>query len=140
MKNPIKIIHKFKNNNRRIQYKVYIFVGPLVDENIMKILNSIKNKDFVATLLYLSNKMIKELSDYYGEKWYEFFFTSYHINHMLNLLQSNKEKRKELDNKLGKEFIANLIKKPIVKNVSYNYASSYYLNLSQTKKQKIGRL
>ena len=138
MKNPIKIIHKYKNNNRRIQYKIYIFVGPSVDENIMKILNSIKNKDFVSTLLYLSNKQIKEITDYYGEKWYEFFFTSYHINNMLSLLSTNKEKKKELDNKLGKEFISKLISKPIVKNVSYNYASVYYLNLSQTKKQKIG--
>jgi hypothetical protein len=25
MENPIKIIHKFKNNNRRIQYKIFIF-------------------------------------------------------------------------------------------------------------------
>ena len=138
MKNPIKIIHKYKNNNRRIQYKIYIFVGPSVDENIMKILNSIKNKDFISTLLYLSNKQIKEITEYYGEKWYEFFFTSYHINNMLSLLSTNKEKKKELDNKLGKEFISKLISKPIVKNVSYNYASVYYLNLSQSKKQKIG--
>ena len=38
MKNPIKIIHKFKNNNLRIQYKIFIFVGSLLDESIMKIL------------------------------------------------------------------------------------------------------
>jgi len=41
MKDPIKIIHKFKNNNRRIQYKNYIFVGPLVPEDIIKILELI---------------------------------------------------------------------------------------------------
>ena len=44
MKDPIKIIHKFKNNNRRIQYKVYIYVGYLVPKEIMTILNFIINK------------------------------------------------------------------------------------------------
>jgi hypothetical protein len=39
MKDPIKIIHKFKNHNRRIQYKVYIFVGSLVPQDIIKILD-----------------------------------------------------------------------------------------------------
>ena len=47
MKNPYKIIHKFKNNNGRTQYFVYIFVGPLVDDDIMKILKSIKTKIFI---------------------------------------------------------------------------------------------
>ena len=50
MKDPIKIIHKFKNNNRRIQYKVYIYVGYLVPKEIMTILNSIIDKDFYLTL------------------------------------------------------------------------------------------
>ena len=50
MKDPIKIIHKFKNNNRRIQYKVYIFVGSLVPKDVMKILDSIAEKDFYTTL------------------------------------------------------------------------------------------
>ena len=35
---PIKIIHKIKNNNRRIQYLQYIFIGSNVDESIMNIL------------------------------------------------------------------------------------------------------
>ena len=41
MKDPIKIIHKFKNNNRRIQYKVFIFIGSLVPDEIIKILTNI---------------------------------------------------------------------------------------------------
>ena len=40
MKNPVKIIHKFKNNNRRIQYKIYIFIGSQVPKNIMEILDN----------------------------------------------------------------------------------------------------
>ena len=50
MKDPIKIIHKFKNNNRRIQYKVYIFIGSIVPKEILKILESIVDKDLYTTL------------------------------------------------------------------------------------------
>jgi hypothetical protein len=67
MKDPIKIIHKFKNNNRRIQYKVYIYVGYLVPKEIMTILNSFIDKDFYLTLNTLSKKQYTELEKMYGE-------------------------------------------------------------------------
>ena len=73
MKNPIKIIHKFKNNNRRIQYKVYIFVGNIIDESLLKILNNIQDKDLLTTFNLLSTKEIKQLESYYGEKWIFFY-------------------------------------------------------------------
>ena len=56
MKNPYKIIHKFKNNNGRIQYMIYIFVGPLIDNEILKILDSFANKDFYNTISTISKK------------------------------------------------------------------------------------
>ena len=80
MKNPLKIIHKFKNNNRRIQYKIYIFIGNIIDESLMKILNNIQDKDLLTTFNLLSIKEIKQLESYYGKKWYEFFFISDNIN------------------------------------------------------------
>ena len=49
-KTPIKIIHKFKNNNGRIQYKIYIFIGMLLNNNIYDILESIQNKDLYSSL------------------------------------------------------------------------------------------
>ena len=42
MNQPVKIIWKFKNSNRRIQYNVYVFVGD-VSKNIISILQKIKN-------------------------------------------------------------------------------------------------
>ena len=51
MKNPYKIIHKFKNNNGRIQYQIYIFIGPLVPSEILKILNTFIKKDFYNTII-----------------------------------------------------------------------------------------
>ena len=53
MKNPFKIIHKFKNDNNKIQYLLYIFIGEFIDSELMNILNSISKKDFFDTMIYL---------------------------------------------------------------------------------------
>ena len=126
MKDPIKIIHKFKNNNRRIQYKVYIFVGQLVPKDIMKILDSIENKDFFTTLNTLSKAEYKELENYYGEYWYEKFFISYHINSMRYLINHTGSKKKMIESKYGTEWYNVHIDKPKVKKLSYSFASEYY--------------
>ena len=83
MRNPYKIIHKFKNNNGRIQYMIYIFVGPLVDETLLKVFKNISNKDFYNTLINLSKANFKLLEDTYGEKWYNYFFTLEHIGYSI---------------------------------------------------------
>ena len=80
MKNPYKIIHKFKNNNGRIQYQIYIFVGPLVDDDVMKALKSFQKKDFFNTMITISKQNLKLMEDAYGEKWYNYFFTLDHIS------------------------------------------------------------
>ena len=63
---PIKIIHKFKNNNRRVQYVQYIFIGTNVDEDIMSILDNIKNKSFLDCYEILSKQKLDRLENYYG--------------------------------------------------------------------------
>ncbi len=136
MRNPIKIIHKFKNNNRRTQYKIYIFLGSLVEERIMKILKIIEDKDFITSFSVLSDKQIKEIADFYGEKWYEFFFTSFHINNQRNIIKNNNSKRKILETKMGKDWVKKLLDEPIAKKVSYSYASSYYNYLLMKNKIK----
>jgi len=109
MENPIKIIHKFKNNNRRIQYKIFIFIGSLVKDNVMKILKLIEDKDFITSLTVLSAKEILQLESTYGKKWYEIFFTSYHINYQRNIIKNNNSKKKILETKLGKDWVKNLL-------------------------------
>ena len=136
MRNPIKIIHKFKNNNRRIQYKVYIFLGSQVDDNVMKLLKRIEDKDLLTSFTILSDKEIKQLEKYYGEKWYEHFFTSYHINYQINNIKNNSSKRKSLESKLGKDWVNKFLNEPVVKKVSYSYAASYYNYLLMKNKIK----
>jgi len=74
MKDPIKIIHKYKNNNRRIQYKIYIYIGSLVPKDIMKILDLIIDNDFFSTLNFLNKTDYEILENFYGKLWYEKFF------------------------------------------------------------------
>ena len=96
MKDPIKIIHKFKNNNRKIQYKVYIYIGSIVPDEILKILNNIIDKDFYTTLNSISKNHYNILEKYYGNYWYQYFFISYHINSQKNQIDTNKVKKVQL--------------------------------------------
>ncbi len=134
MKDPIKIIHKFKNNNRRIQYKVFIFVGSLLSEELTKILNIIENKDFFNSLLSLNNKQIKEIEDYYGEYWYQKLFISHHLKSQIKQIDTTAVKKKQIISKFGDEWYKKHINITIFKKISYSFASVYYENLLDKKK------
>ena len=136
MKDPIKIIHKFKNNNRRIQYKIYIYIGSLVPKEIIKILESITDKDFYTTLNTLSKNEHNELGKIYGEYWYEKFFISYHINAQRNIINSTTPKKKSIETKYGKEWYNKHIIEPPTKKVSYSFSASYYNYLLMRNKIK----
>lgn len=142
MNNPIKVIHKFKNNNRRIQYIVYIFVGSLISDDIKNILNDIKKKDFYDTLNYLSKVKVNLLESNYGKKWYLYFFNKYHINKQKSNITKNINKKNTLINKFGKEWFQENIQEIDQKKVKYSFASNYYdyliaRNKIKTKVRKV---
>ncbi len=125
MEDPIKIIHKYKNNNGRIQYHVYIFLGDIVDENCMKVLKKIKDMDFYTALTSLEEKERDILIKNYGEYWYEKFFNSYHINNIKETVPKNPAKLKELksiyDTKWINEHFINFKKRYETVTYSYEY-------------------
>ena len=82
MEDPIKIIWKYKNNNRRVQYGIYIFVGP-VSNTIKQVLNKIENLSFYDALIELTEQDNKILINKYGARWYQFFYNFYHVNNIL---------------------------------------------------------
>ncbi len=134
MKDPIKIIHKFKNTNKRIQYKLFIFIGSLTPDNVLSALDIIKNKDFFNSLISLSNKQNELLESFYGEKWFEKFFISYHLKNQFKQIENTPLKKKQLINKFGDEWYKKNINVSIFKKISYSFASSYYENLVESKK------
>ena len=90
MDNPIKIIHKYKNTNKKIQYHCYIYLGEFVKESIKKILKKIQKLDFFGSLEHISVKEEKELNSVYGNFWYEKFFVSHHILRQKELILNIK--------------------------------------------------
>jgi hypothetical protein len=134
MKDPIKIIHKFKNANRRIQYKVYIYIGSLLSDELIKILKIIENKDFFNSLLVLNNKQIKELENFYGEYWYQKFFISKHLKSQIKQIDTTSIKKKQIITKFGDDWYKEHINIGNFKKIFYSFASNYYDNLLDKKK------
>ena len=140
MKNPYKIIHKFKNNNGRIQYQVYIFIGPIVPDSIIKILDSFSKKDFYNSIISLNKKNLKEMEDYYGETWYNFFFLLDHIAFTIRKINTSSSMKKIVTSNLGKEWydkhinvsIADLLEKKIPFSFSANY-QNYLISRNKIK-------
>ena len=126
MDNPIKIIHKFKNNNRRNQFITYIFVGPLVDNDLENIFENIKDKNLYDTLNNLSKNKIELLENKYGEYWYKFFFNKYHIKKQINDILKNSNKKKIIITKFGKQWFDLHFNTFSLKKTEYSFASNYY--------------
>jgi hypothetical protein len=136
MNNPIKIIHKFKNNNKRIQYNQYIFIGATLDENIYNILDSIKNKSFYETLDFLNKNKIKILEEFYGDNWYIYFFNKYHLKLQKDTIMKNTVRKNNLISKYSKEWFNKHFEIYLDKKKDYSFASNYYDYLVERNKIK----
>jgi len=138
MKDPIKIIHKFKNNNRRIQYKIYIYLGSILPDEIISCIELIKNKDFFNSLVILSNKQFNLLNEYYGEKWYEKFFITYHLKQQIKNIKNTPIKKNKLEQKYGKNWVNEHINKEYINKITYSFTNYYIDNLTDKKRNKLG--
>ncbi|BCS83257.1 poxvirus early transcription factor-like protein [Cotonvirus japonicus] len=107
MDDPIKIIHKYKNNNGRIQYHINIFIGDIVDDDCMRILVKIKTMNLYSALTSLNSTEIQILEKNYGEYWYEKFFNSYHIINTLEITQKNPDRMRELRSLYNEKWVTN---------------------------------
>ena len=136
MKNIVKIIHKFKNNERRTQYLLYIFIGSLQDDQTYKICDLIKKKNFYDTLNSLSRPNIKHLEEKLGEYWYNNFFISKHILDQKNVIIKNPAKKKSIITKFGKEYYQKHIEKKQLQNTQFSFAANYYKLLKNKNKIK----
>lgn len=105
MRPPIKIIHKYKNNQNYVGYKIYIFLGPSVDEKVKSVLGKIKNLSFEESLIALSKADFEVLNETYGDKWYYFFFNKHHLLRSKNLVKKNASTMAAIKRKLGEKWI-----------------------------------
>ena len=108
MNDPVKLIYKYKNLNKRTQYQLFIFLGYMVNSNIKNILEKIKDLNFYDSLMELSVKDYEKLQKVYGEFWFKNFFTSEHLELGLNLIEKTPQKKKEIEKKFGKEWLSKI--------------------------------
>ena len=125
MDDPIKIIHKYKNNNGRVQYHMYIFIGDIVSSDCMKILNKISAMDFYTTLVSVNSSETSILIKNYGEYWYEKFFNVKHLNFIRDVTTQNPQRTSELKKIYGDDwFDKHFIKyKKRYEVTTYDYSS-----------------
>jgi hypothetical protein len=138
MDDPIKVIWKYKNKNRRHQYNIYIFIGN-VESNILTILNKIKNESLYSAWSKLSKSEISSLEKKYGNKWYNHFYNTYHINSIISIIKDNNTQTKELIDKFGKDWYKLHIESPVLveKKIIYSYEALIKgENERKIKKQK----
>ena len=121
MNNPVKIIYKYKNNKNRVQYQLYIFIGSLVDDNVVKILNKIQNLNFYDTLIYLTSKDIEILVKHYGEKWYYKLFIFNHIKASINTINNNNQMKNTLITKISRDWVNNHLLITNSNKIIYSY-------------------
>lgn len=103
MDEPIKIVHRYKNNNGRLQYHIYIFIGD-IPSNILKALKKIQDKQLYDSLIELTLDEYKLLENQYGSKWYNKFFNTYHINYSIEYIRKFKKNTDELIKKFGQKW------------------------------------
>jgi hypothetical protein len=134
MDDPIKIIHKFKNNNRRVQYYVHIFIGDIVEPSCMKVLNKIKDLDLFASLTSIDARESEILVNAYGDYWYTKFFNTYHINDSKASTVKNPQKMKQLTELYGKKWVDEHFVAYLKKKVTLQYSYEAAIKADRRKR------
>jgi len=122
MDDPIKVIFKFKNNNRRIQYHIYIFIGE-TSKTVMNVLNNIQDKNLYDSFITLSTNDYNKIVQQYGDFWYKKFFNTYHINSVINNIKKSPQQQKELKDRFGQKWYEQHVEqfKLLEKKIFYSY-------------------
>ena len=126
MDNPIKVIYKYKNDNRKVQYQYFIFVGSLVGPAMQKIFKKIEKMNLFDALITLTEKEYGLLIATYGEQWYTFFFLTEHISFSIQNIVKSSQKRTDIIHKYNREWYdKHIVKNIYIKRSEYNYQSLF---------------
>jgi hypothetical protein len=122
---PIKVIFKYKNSNRKNQYETYIFVGT-IGKRYESIFSRIEKLNLYETLKEITTDEEKSLSNGFGEFWMTKFFNIYHISEFVNKIEQNSTIKTDLLKKYDDRWLQNFINKfksdVVFKKVYYSYS------------------
>ena len=103
MDTPIKVIFRYKNLNRRIQYLAYIFVGEL-SMHLKTVFDKISDLTYIDSLLQITRQELKNLEDFYGAAWYNKLFITDHLMSEIEKLKQAPIIMNKLREKFGHEW------------------------------------
>ncbi len=122
---PIKLIYKYKNTNRKNQYLTYIYVGEL-GKKYESILKKIEDLNLFDTLVALTRDEENKLIEGFGDLWMTKFFNIYHISAFVNKLETKSDMKKELLKRYDQNWITKFIEKfkndVVFKKINYSYS------------------
>ena len=133
---PVKIIYKYKNDNKKTQNLIYIYVGNEGRE-YEDIFKKIKNLNLYETFISLSVKEIKRLEKGFGNKWFSYFFNTYHISFILDKIKTDKKYKNKILEKYDEKWfkdIVNIFKLDII-NTKSRYSYNDYLRREYREQQ-----
>ena len=105
MRYPIKIIHKYKNSNNFVNYKIFIFLGNYVDNKTKEILEKIKDKSLEDSFKILSKKEFDDLIEAFGKMWYYFFWNKHHIMRSKTQIKKQTDMLSFIKKKFGSKWV-----------------------------------
>ena len=129
---PYKVIHHYKNDYKRTQYLMYIYVGSLLTEDTMKILNKIQKLDIIDSLEKITKKDVKLMEEEFCEDWYNYFFLSAHIHKKFTSI--SKSKMKEFSSKFGESWVnKHIVKYKLTKkDLIFSHQTLFEQNLKRS--------
>lgn len=140
---PVKVIYKYKNANRKTQYLTYIFVGALGKKH-QSILSRIENLNIYNSLLEITCEEELKLAKDFGDLWITKFFNIYHICAFVNQLETNETMKKNLLKKYDIVWINNFINKfqkdIIFRKVNYSYGDLVKLQYKVKMGKKLDKV
>jgi hypothetical protein len=141
MDDPVKLIFKYKNNNKKKQYNLYIFAGN-VPNKIKNILIKIKELSLYDSLINLTRDEYTVLKDFYKDDyWYYKFFILDHINYLINLIKKDNTLKNKLISKLSKTWFEDHIEvsKKKEPTIFYSYGDKVKVDIikEEARKKKI---
>ena len=96
----IKLIYKYKNNNRKDIFLTYIYVGSS-GKNCEKILKKIENLDLFNTIMTLSPDEEIKIKKLLGNEWISKLFNRHHISSFIKKINLSKDLSNKIKIKYG---------------------------------------
>lgn len=135
MNEPVKVILKYKNNHKKIQYLTYVFIGIMVEPAILTILYKIQKLGFYDSLISLTNYEITLLETNYGEYWYSYFFITSHLEFSKELVSKSKTQKQAIVDKFTKDYFQKHFVDYIKQSIKSNYSYASMIGSKNTKQR-----